>query len=86
MRRATTIIGISFISVLMTAGTVLAQTSETNQSDGIDVAGVGGSTATTGGDFSFALIAVAVLFFVGLLTLFLARRSSLRLDVERDRS
>ena len=86
MRRATTIIVLAVAGVLMTAGTVFAQTS--NPSDGIEgVAGAGGAagagvggTAATGGDFIAAALAIVALVVAGLVALFIARRSSLRED------
>ena len=87
MRRATTLIILAVAGVLMTAGTVWAQT--TNPSDGIEAvdpvagaAGAGGvgGTAATGADVTMAALAIFALVVAGLVALFIARRSSLRED------
>ena len=87
MRRATTLIVLAVAGVLMTAGTVWAQT--TNPSDGIEAvdplagaAGAGGvgGTAATGADVTMAALAILALVIAGLVALFIARRSSLRED------
>ena len=88
MRRATTLIVLAVAGVLMTAGTVWAQT--TNPSDGIEAvdplagaagaAGGVGGTAATGADVTMAALAIFALVLAGLVALFVARRSSLRED------
>ena len=84
MRRWTIFIATTFVVFLTTIGTAFAQV----ESDGIDpiaggVAGTGGEqyvggTAATGSDVSMTMVAIAILVVAGLISLYVARRSSLR--------
>lgn len=94
MRRWTIFIATTFVVLLTTMGSAFAQV----QSDGIDpvagsgaVAGAGGEagyvggTAATGSDVSMTMVAIAILVVAGLISLYVARRWSLRPDADPER-
>jgi hypothetical protein len=84
MKRAAAVLSSTLLTVLVTAGTALAETypptaSVAGEGGGNgDPAGAGG-TAFTGGDLSFGAIAFAALLVVGVTALFVARRRASRL-------
>jgi len=86
MKRVATIISTAFLTVLVTAGTALAQEYPPsvagggggNQGGVSGAGGGGGETAFTGGDVSLAAIAFAVLLVVGVTALVVSRRRAAR--------
>jgi hypothetical protein len=91
MRRWTIFIATTFVGFLTTIGTAFAQA----QSDGIEVVGGAGGTggeeyvggtAATGSDVSMTMVAIAILVVAGLISLYVARRWSLRPDADSERA
>jgi hypothetical protein len=85
MKRAAAVLSSALLTVLVTAGTALAQTTTyppepTSPTSGATgpTGGTGG-TAFTGGDLSFGTIAFATLLVVGVAAMFVARRRAARL-------
>jgi hypothetical protein len=85
MKRVATIISTAFLTVLVTAGTALAQDYPPvveggggGNQGGVSGAGGGGETAFTGGDVSLAAIAFAVLLVLGVTALVVSRRRAAR--------
>jgi hypothetical protein len=83
MKRAAAVLSSALVTVLVTAGSALAQTdyppSTTVQPTSGATNPTGGGTAFTGGDISFGAIAFAALLVVGVAALFVARRRAARL-------
>jgi hypothetical protein len=85
MKRAAAVLTSALLTVLVTAGTALAQTQttyppSTSVADtGGNTGNAGGGTAFTGGDLSFGAIAFAAFLVVGVASLFVARRRAARL-------
>jgi hypothetical protein len=85
MKRAAAVLSSALLTVLITAGTALAQTdyppstSVQPTSGATGPTGGTGGTAFTGGDLSFGTIAFATLLVVGVAALFVARRRAARL-------
>jgi hypothetical protein len=81
MKRAAAVLSSAFVTVLVTAGTALAQTDYPPTTTVQPTGGqnpTGGGTAFTGGDISFGAIAFAALLVVGVAALFVARRRAAR--------
>jgi hypothetical protein len=84
MKRAAAVLSSALLTVLVTAGTALAQTTTYPPSVAGEGGGNGntagaGGTAFTGADVSFGAIAFAALLVVGVTALFVARRRAARL-------
>jgi hypothetical protein len=78
MKRVLSVLGFAAATLVLSAGSALAQTETYPPSVGPSVEGTsgGGGTAFTGSDVSFAVLAVVVLVAVGLVALFATRRRS----------
>ena len=84
MKRAAAVLSSALVTVLVTAGTAMAQTdypptTSVQPTGGQNPTGGAGGTAFTGGDISFGAIAFAALLVVGVTALFVARRRAARL-------